>query len=106
MKFSRIIRILNRVGISSYRNNFLKTTEYQLNLSTFEINKGTDEEMIFPDVETVMVFRGGFIVLHSTINENTESVNIDLRNINTLWIKKQKQPDKNKKEKIQEGGKK
>lgn len=89
MYFKQILRILNRVGISSYRNNFLKTTEYQLHLSTFEINKGTDEEMIFPDVETVMVFSRGFIVLHSSINENTESVQIDLRNINTLWIRRQ-----------------
>ena len=86
MRYKKVKQQIKKITKQHYYNNFIKADEYQLPLSTVIINKDTATEERYSDVESIIIFKRGFMMLHSTINPLAESKNIDLIDIETFEI--------------------
>lgn len=93
MRYKKVKQQIKKITKQHYYNNFIKADEYQLPLSTITINKGTANEEKYADVESIIIFKRGFLMLHSTKNPDAESRNIDLIDIETFEIETQKKEE-------------
>ena len=77
--------------VTKYKQNagFLRSEEYVIKNSKITLNKNTELEEIYHDVNFIQLFKDGFMILHSNTDMETESKNIELDNINTIVLEEE-----------------
>lgn len=88
--FYYLIKKLKKISKSYYYNSLIRAGEYQIPKSKVTINPNSNNKKIFFDVDGVMIFRRGFLILHSSTNSNSDNQTIDLIDIMGIEIKPEK----------------
>ena len=92
--FNQIVKKLKKISTSYYYNRMIRAGEYQIPKSKIIINPGSKNERVFFDIDGVMIFKKGFLILHSTTNEKADNQTIDLYDIEGIEIKPKKRGKK------------
>ena len=85
--FYQIIKKLKKISKSYYYNSLIRAGEYQIPKSKVTINPDSNNKKIFFNIDGVMVFRRGFLILHSSTNPQADNQTIDLIDIEGIEIK-------------------
>ncbi len=83
MKGKNIEKQIKNIAKGKYENYLMKSIDYELPACDLIINKGKDEEQIYPNLNEVNLFSQGFMVIRS-IDPRIDSTNIDYIDIETL----------------------
>lgn len=86
MKYRKIKKIVKQFAVADYYNKFIRADEFQLPTCTFIINKGTSQEEKYSNVDSVVLFKRGFMQLHSAVDSSVDSRNIDFIDVETFEI--------------------
>ncbi len=84
--FYQIIKKLKKISVNYYYNKMIRAGDYQIRKSKVIINPDSNNEKVFFDIDGIMVFKRGFLILHSSTNSKTDSTTVDLLDIEGIEI--------------------